>query len=572
VDAEACGADRVGWAVPGVDRPAPDPEPQPSAVAGAALGAGVPPQRAGAAGSDPDSVSSDEPVPGCAAGSTFALASDSTAASSAATEDASDPAETDTMPASETSGGGDLRGELGAVAGAVAGAGGHVHPVVAAVATCLEALDGVREAGVGTLSAREVRLMLLAVVQVITAAFALKLRLVVAGEAQRVADLTGAASTAAFLGHLTQTRREDAAAEVRLAHDLQGRFGLLGEAVARGAVSPEQVRVCVAALRRLPRDLDPEQSTACQRFLLEAAQTMTPRQLKVLGRRLWEVVDPDGAEAKQGKDLRDEEELARAKAYFKSWRNGDGTTGFRGRLPDLHADMLLKLIRGYAAPRRHKNPNIPTSQPDDTRHPTTPDGEPTPEATDQVSDDPGEGPHDEPGERNAQGPQGPREGNAQGPAQGPGEGPGEGTAEGPGEGPGERPGEDTDEPAAGQSDARSNHRADALGDDPGDALGGDPGAADPPDPPGAGSSQPGAPPGPRADQPQHDHEDDREDNHEDTRDDRDEPSDRDQPSGRDDQGGWDGRDAQDPVDLGESPEERPRPGRRSPTRYGWATR
>ncbi len=251
----------------------------------------------------------------------------------------------------------------------MADAGVAVHPIVTGLLTCLEALESARGVSAATLSAREIRLMLLAVVQVMTAAFAIKMKLLVAGEAQRVADLTGATSTAAFLSHLTQTKRAEASAQVRLAKDLDRRFPLLAEALAAGRLSPEQVRVCVTAMRRLPKDLSAEKTEACQRFLVDAAQRLSPDRLKTVGRRLWEVVDPEGAEARDGRSLEDEEELARAKAYFRSWRNGDGTTGFRGKLPDLQADMLLKMIQAFASPRRRSNPNIATSQPDDISHP-----------------------------------------------------------------------------------------------------------------------------------------------------------------------------------------------------------
>lgn len=255
------------------------------------------------------------------------------------------------------------------------GPGGSSHPIVVALVTCLEALESVRGVGAYTLSAHEIRLMLLAVMQVMAAVFGLKLRLIVAGEVQRVADLTGATSVAAFLAHLTQTRRADASAEVRLARDLDRRFPRLAEALEQGLMSPEQVKVAVSALRRLPRDLEPAQWDAVQRVLVEAAQGMNPSQLRTVGRKLWEVIDPDGAEAKEGKDLQDEEDLARARAYFRSWRNGDGTTGFRGKLPDLQADMLIKAIQAFASPRRRANPNIPTSQPDDMHR----DSDTTPE-------------------------------------------------------------------------------------------------------------------------------------------------------------------------------------------------
>src|SRR5690606_24214748 len=131
--------------------------------------------------------------------------------------------------------------------------------------------------------------------------------------------------------------RAEASAQVRLARDLDRRWPLLTHALAAGQISPDQAQIAVTALRRLPRDLTPDQSVAVQKCLIEAAQTMTGRQLKAVGRRLWEVIDPDGADKRAGKDLEDEEELARAKAYFQSWRNGDGTTGFRGKLPDVQA-------------------------------------------------------------------------------------------------------------------------------------------------------------------------------------------------------------------------------------------
>ncbi|MDX5318245.1 MAG: 13E12 repeat family protein, partial [Actinomycetes bacterium] len=241
------------------------------------------------------------------------------------------------------------------------------HPVVVAVATCLEALDGIKTTSAVGLNAKEIRLMLLAVVHLTAALFALKMRLLVAGEVHRVHDLTGATSLPAFLAHLTQTPRADASAQVRLARDLDRRWPLLADALATGRINPDQTKIAVTALRKLPKNLTAEQNTAVQHCLIQAAQTMTGRQLKAVGRHLWDVIDPDGADKRAGKDLEDEEERARARAYFTSWRNGDGTTGFRGKLPDAQADMLLKALTALASPRRRTNPHIPTTQPDHTR-------------------------------------------------------------------------------------------------------------------------------------------------------------------------------------------------------------
>ncbi|MGH3332257.1 MAG: DUF222 domain-containing protein, partial [Nocardioidaceae bacterium] len=161
-------------------------------------------------------------------------------------------------------------------------------------------------------------------------------------------------------------RRDGGQGRRGLARDLDRRYRLLDRALAAGLVSLAQVRVCVSALRRLPKDLPEDALARCQQFLIDAAQSHDTDQLKVRGRQLWAVIDPDGAERREGEELEDEEELARAKAYFRSWRNGDGTTGFRGKLPDAQADMLLKAIQAYAAPRRRSNPNIATPDPHQT--------------------------------------------------------------------------------------------------------------------------------------------------------------------------------------------------------------
>ncbi len=258
-----------------------------------------------------------------------------------------------------------------AVAGLREGGGGGstpggVHPVTRAVHDCLVALRAARDASTLSLTAEEIAVLLLGVCQILAQCAGLRLRLLTAATAARVAEATGATSTAAWLAHRTQLTRRAASGDLRLARDLDRRYRLLDRALAAGLVSLEQVRVCVSALRRLPKDLPEDALARCQQFLIDAAQSHDTDQLKVRGRQLWAVIDPDGAERREGEELEDEEELARAKAYFRSWRNGDGTTGFRGKLPDAQADMLLKAIQAYAAPRRRSNPNIPTPDPHQT--------------------------------------------------------------------------------------------------------------------------------------------------------------------------------------------------------------
>ena len=244
--------------------------------------------------------------------------------------------------------------------------GAGTHPVLVAAHDCLVALRSCQDASMLTLTAEQVKVLILAVTQIIAQAIALRLRLLVAGDANNVADTTGATSTASFLAHLTQTVRAKAGEQVRIGHDLDRRYQLLGAAFSQGRLNYEQVKVCVAALRKLPKDLPADALEACQAFLIDAAQDHDAKALKHQAGKLWWIIDPQGAEAKQGQDLEDEEERARAKAYFTSWRNGDGTTGFRGKLPDAQFDILNKLIQAYAAPRRsHLHRKNGRPQPED---------------------------------------------------------------------------------------------------------------------------------------------------------------------------------------------------------------
>lgn len=244
------------------------------------------------------------------------------------------------------------------------GGAGGTHPVVLCVYECLTALESVRDVSTLSLSATDLRTLIVAIARIIAQATSLKLRLLAAGEVRKVAETTGARSTASFLAHATRLVRRKASAQVRLAKDLEYRYPIVAEAFAAGIVYGDQVKAIVTALRRLPRNISAEKLEVAQQFLVDAAQTKNAEQLGKLGKELWEILDPEGAEKHLHKKLLDEEALARAKAYFQSWRNGDGTTGFRGKLPDAQADMLIKVIEAYAAPRRRSNPNIDTPDPD----------------------------------------------------------------------------------------------------------------------------------------------------------------------------------------------------------------
>jgi hypothetical protein len=69
----------------------------------------------------------------------------------------------------------------------------------------------------------------------------------------------------------------------------------------------EQARVIAAAIAWLPKEVTQDQRLACEAHLVDLAATFDPDHLRVLGRRVWEVIDPDGADEVEGRLLEREE-------------------------------------------------------------------------------------------------------------------------------------------------------------------------------------------------------------------------------------------------------------------------
>ena len=86
--------------------------------------------------------------------------------------------------------------------------------------------------------------------------------------------------------------------------------------------------------------------------LLEQAQVFDAPTLRRLGKRLFEVVCPEAADAVEGKRLEKEEKRARALAHLSVHDHGDGTSDGRFRLPTLHAHLLKKALEALTSPRR----------------------------------------------------------------------------------------------------------------------------------------------------------------------------------------------------------------------------
>jgi hypothetical protein len=179
----------------------------------------------------------------------------------------------------------------------------------------------------------------------------------VLAHADDVAAEHGARSPAAWLSHETRCGYAPAVGAARLGEALDARWSRLRRALAAGALHTEQARVIARALDELPADLDPDVAARAEAHLLAQAAHFDPSRLRVLGRKVLEVVAPDLADDLERRRLEAEEARARRTTELVMRRRGDGTTDLRIRVADAVAARLRTYLEAYASPRRgHLDP------------------------------------------------------------------------------------------------------------------------------------------------------------------------------------------------------------------------
>ena len=110
-------------------------------------------------------------------------------------------------------------------------------------------------------------------------------------------------------------------------------------ALADGRLQVEQAEVILRALDELPDDLDPEIVTQAEARLLDLAADHDAKDLRVLGRRILEVVSPETADAHEARLLERQERAAAAATRLTLWDDGHG---------QLHGRFTLDTLTGAA--------------------------------------------------------------------------------------------------------------------------------------------------------------------------------------------------------------------------------
>jgi hypothetical protein len=186
---------------------------------------------------------------------------------------------------------------------------------------------------------------------------ALEMRLVAAADKARVPQASGAASASDWLATTTNTEAAESSRQTKLAKDLcESMLAGTQASLAKGDLSAAHARVIAAALKRLPRDLAPEQVAAVEAALVAKAKQMDAKALHAAGRRALEAIEGDRKKVDAAEDtqLRDEEENARSKTRCTVHDNGDGTMRITATVPTLAGAILKKILDQMSSPRRGK--------------------------------------------------------------------------------------------------------------------------------------------------------------------------------------------------------------------------
>ncbi|WP_345455026.1 HNH endonuclease signature motif containing protein [Nocardioides marinquilinus] len=225
------------------------------------------------------------------------------------------------------------------------------HPIPAAVVRVLAEIGNVADAPAWSLRSSETREALVGIARARAVLDELEARLLAEGETAGAFGEVGATSAAAWLAHATRMTRREARRRVALASAL-GRHETTREAMAGGQVLADQATVVCEAVEALPDE--PEVRQRCEKELVRLAEHHDARELKILGRRVLEVVDPAAADAHEAALLEREEKAAARTTSFSMWDDGDGTVRGRFTLPALQGGMLRKALTAIAAPKHQR--------------------------------------------------------------------------------------------------------------------------------------------------------------------------------------------------------------------------
>ncbi|HLL66265.1 MAG TPA: DUF222 domain-containing protein [Micromonosporaceae bacterium] len=201
---------------------------------------------------------------------------------------------------------------------------------------------------------------------------AVRLSLVREIDGRGVALGAGAAGTTAWLRDRYRMSGGAARQLTGLAKALDAQLPGTARALADGEVNVEQAQVIAASVADLPVQL----RAAGEAHLVEQAGVFGPRELGILGQRVYEVVDPEGAQARELAALeRAERRAYRDRCLYLTDVPGTSQVRLTGWLHREAAAIVRAALDPLCAPRSHPPGTTPAGA---NPHGTTPtDADPT---------------------------------------------------------------------------------------------------------------------------------------------------------------------------------------------------
>lgn len=228
---------------------------------------------------------------------------------------------------------------------------GSGHPIRQAIACIGGDLAGVVDAPTWSLNTQDTREVLVELARAQARLVELEGRVLAHADQVGAGTETGATSTANWLAHATNATRPDAHRRTRLAAALHT-HGVVRDAMAAGHVLVEQAHVITRAVEALPDD--DLLRARCEKHLVALAEHHDAKELRVLGRRVLEVVDPDLADVHEARLLEAQERDAEKSASFWMREDGHGKVHGRFTIPTLEAEQLRKALMALAAPKHQR--------------------------------------------------------------------------------------------------------------------------------------------------------------------------------------------------------------------------
>ena len=240
----------------------------------------------------------------------------------------------------------------------------RAHPIGVAAALIDDILKDVRDVPLWSMSPAETRTTMVRLTRLHASLAELEARVAAHGQTVEVEADSGASSTANWWAHATKLTRAGAHRKTKLATALASEaHAPVRIALADGDLLVDQAEVIIAAIDALPAELEPEIVTDAQCRLIGYAAEHDAKALRILGKRILDVVAPEVGEAHEAKVLEREERDAEAAATFRMFEDGHGKWHGRFTLPGLQGAMLKKTLMAIAAPKHRASVNGQAPEP-----------------------------------------------------------------------------------------------------------------------------------------------------------------------------------------------------------------